>query len=230
MCSLAVIAPGIIANTDYYTQIQIADHASILLLSDTHGGIAAVQWLFSEWKEKCDACLFAGDGAEDMLHVLGTAAPDAACLTVNPCFVFACGNCDTGKYNLPHAIQNNQSVFSVPFYQTIVIAHERILLTHGHLACVEFDTKRLFKAAAASQCGIAVYGHTHIQHFKYKQHAVCINPGSLIRPRGNSPAGFAVLHIDSNGTEDMTKTLVFYTLNQDSSGTFSVETGESYTF
>ncbi len=230
MSILTVPSSGIIADAAHYEQLKTAKHASILLLSDTHGGIDAVRWLFLEWDQQVDGCLFAGDGSEDILQVLDTIEKEGNPSSVKPLFVFARGNCDAGQYQLPAHIESRNSVFTVSFYQNIVIAHEHILLTHGHLACVELDRKRLVAAAVQARCGIAVYGHTHIQHFKYKHDAVCINPGSLLRPRGGSPAGFAILNIDTDETGSVVKKLIFYTLFHDGHGKFHAESGEMNTF
>ncbi len=232
MSRLSVPAQGIIADTDRYQQLKTAQHAEVLLLSDTHGAVSAVKWLFSYRAQRAqpfDACLFAGDGTEDLLQAVEAAGVSNSEESIPPLLVFARGNGDAAQYPLPQQAAGTQDRLSIPFYQTIHIANEAILLTHGHLCCVDFTLDRLCDAAAQAHCKIAVHGHTHIQAYTRKYNTVCINPGSPIRPRGKSPAGFAILKLDSDKSGKRTKTLEFYTLHQNSSGEFCAEAGNTYT-
>ena len=184
---------GVIADAVLYNRLQYANTASILLLSDTHGAVDAVRWILSTFSEKCQVCLFAGDGAQDMITVVREAA--AGRISVSPVIIMAQGNCDGQLY--PPIFPDNEvsKQFGLPVYQQKMIAGQHILLTHGHLHHVELDGRKLSMTAESLECTIAVHGHTHIQSIESFGSVTVINPGSPLRPRGKSYGGFAVLAI-----------------------------------
>ena len=174
---------GIITDADFYNRLQYADTASVLLLSDTHGAVDAVRWILSAFSEKCQACLFAGDGAQDMITVVREAA--AGRISIPPVIIMTQGNCDSQLY--PPALPNtdNPKPFGLPVYQQRTIARQHILLTHGHLYHVELDGRKLSMAAENLGCTIAVHGHTHIQSIESFGGVTAINP---CVPAGNLTA------------------------------------------
>ncbi len=184
---------GVIADAEYYNRLQHADSASVLLLSDTHGAIDAVRWILSSFSGECQACLFSGDGAQDVLDVVQESV--AGLLTIPPVLVMAQGNCDGQLYPPVFPGNGNAKAFGLPLYQQPQIANRRILLTHGHLYHVELDGRKLSMVAENLGCTIAVHGHTHVQSFECFGSVTAINPGSPLRPRGKSYGGFAILSL-----------------------------------
>ena len=190
---------GVIADEAFYNRLQYADTASVLLLSDTHGAVDAVRWILSAFSEECQACLFAGDGAQDIITVVREAASGR--ITIPPVIIMAQGNCDSQLYPPIFPDGANQKPFGLPVYQQKMIAGQQILLAHGHLHHVELDGRKLSMTAENLGCTIAVYGHTHIQSIEGFGGVTAINPGSPLRPRGKSYGGFAILSI--NNTKKM---------------------------
>lgn len=186
---------GIIADAAFYNRLQYADTASVLLLSDTHGAVDAVRWILAAFSEECQACLFAGDGAQDIMTVVREAA--AGKLTIPPVIIMAQGNCDCQLYPPVFTDSENQKPFGLPVYQQKMIAGQQILLAHGHLHHVELDGRKLSMTAENLGCTIAVYGHTHIQSIECFGGVTAVNPGSPLRPRGKSYGGFAILSINN---------------------------------
>ena len=186
---------GVIADTTAYNRLQYADTASVLLLSDTHGAVDAVRWILAAFSEECQACLFAGDGAQDIMTVVREAA--AGKLTIPPVIIMAQGNCDCQLYPPVFTDSENQKPFGLPVYQQKMIAGQQILLAHGHLHHVELDGRKLSMTAENLGCTIAVYGHTHIQSIEGFGGVTAVNPGSPLRPRGKSYGGFAILSINN---------------------------------
>lgn len=235
-CANGVIA----ADAGGFNRLQTADSASLLLLSDTHGAVDAVRWIFTAAGSSCDACLFAGDGAADILSLVREAA--AGALTIPPVILMAQGNCDSERY--PPVLHNTEEPkpFGLPMYQQKLIAGQRILLTHGHLYHVELDSRKLCMAAEHQGCTIAVYGHTHIQNIENFGSVTAINPGSPLRPRGQSYGGFAIISLRTlqaqpaagtgNEKDDATAELFgsvqFYRLIQDRSGSYSAAVHAEY--
>lgn len=186
---------GVIADEAFYNRLQYADTASVLLLSDTHGAVDAVRWILSAFSEECQACLFAGDGAQDIITVVREAASGR--ITIPPVIIMAQGNCDSQLYPPIFPDGANQKPFGLPVYQQKMIAGQHILLAHGHLHHVELDGCKLSMTAESLDCTIAVYGHTHIQSIEGFGGVTAINPGSPLRPRGKSYGGFAILSINN---------------------------------
>ncbi|WP_315450970.1 YfcE family phosphodiesterase [uncultured Treponema sp.] len=184
---------GVIADEAFCNRLQKADTASILLLSDTHGAVDAVQWILSNFSEECQACLFAGDGAQDIITVVREAT--TGLITVPPVIIMAQGNCDSQLYPPIFPDSENPKPFGLPVYQQKTIAGQHILLAHGHLHHVELDGRKLSMTAENLGCTIAVYGHTHIQSIECFGGVTAVNPGSPLRPRGKSYGGFALLSL-----------------------------------
>ena len=230
---------GVIADAVLYNRLQYANTASILLLSDTHGAVDAVRWILSTFSEKCQVCLFAGDGAQDMITVVREAA--AGRISVSPVIIMAQGNCDSQLY--PPIFPDNEvsKQFGLPVYQQKMIAGQHIFLTHGHLHHVELDGRKLSMTAESLGCTIAIHGHTHVQSIERFGSVTAINPGSPLRPRGKSHGGFALLSLrtgqagspEDTATGDGSATglfskVQFYQLIQKTDGAFSASAHAVY--
>ena len=230
---------GVIADGAFCNRLQKADTASILLLSDTHGAVDAVQWILSNFSEECQACLFAGDGAQDIITVVREAT--TGLITVPPVIIMAQGNCDSQLYPPIFPDSENPKPFGLPVYQQKTIAGQHILLAHGHLHHVELDGRKLSMTAESLGCTIAVYGHTHIQSIECFGGVTAVNPGSPLRPRGKSYGGFSLLSLctgqagspEDTATGDSSVTglfskVQFYQLIRESDGAFSASAHAVY--
>ena len=230
---------GVIADEAFCNRLQKADTASILLLSDTHGAVDAVQWILSNFSEECQACLFAGDGAQDIITVVREAT--TGLITVPPVIIMAQGNCDSQLYPPIFPDSENPKPFGLPVYQQKTIARQHILLAHGHLHHVELDGRKLSMTAESLGCTIAIHGHTHIQSIETFGSVTAINPGSPLRPRGKSYGGFALLSLrtgqagspEDTATGDSSVTglfskVQFYQLIRESDGAFSASAHAVY--
>lgn len=127
----------------------------ILVISDSHGRAAAVMEAVE--LEKPDALIHLGDGNKDLRGVR-LMYPDMEVYAV-------AGNCD---------FYSNESDLLVTDIQGV-----RLFLTHGHMYSVKQTLKYLLSAAADSGARIALYGHTHEEHFEKRKGITVINPGSL---------------------------------------------------
>lgn len=239
MNSFTCCENGVIADEAFCNRLQKADTASILLLSDTHGAVDAVQWILSNFSEECQACLFAGDGAQDIITVVREAT--TGLITVPPVIIMAQGNCDSQLYPPIFPDSENPKPFGLPVYQQKTIAGQHILLAHGHLHHVELDGRKLSMTAESLGCTIAVHGHTHIQSIECFGGVTAVNPGSPLRPRGKSYGGFALLSLrtgqagspEDTATGDSSVTglfskVQFYQLIRESDGAFSASAHAVY--
>ena len=230
-------AKGVIAETVALNQLPKATSASLLLLSDTHGAVDAVRWIFASFGKTCDACLFAGDGAKDILSLVWEAA--SGLLTAPPVILMVQGNCDTVEYPFVLPDANSTKPFKLPQHLQKWIAGQQVLLTHGNHYYVEIGDRKLCMVAEHEGCTIAIHGHTHVQSIERFGSVTSINPGSPLRPRGQSFGGFAILSLHaaqahSAGNTDESEAanpfglVKFYQLMQDGSGGFSAAVHATY--
>lgn len=231
MSNVTRCANGVIADAAVFNRLQTASSASLLLLSDSHGAVDAVRWIMTAFGSDCDACLFAGDGADDILSLAREAA--AGVLAMPPVILMAQGNCDTATYPPVFPGDKSAKPFGLPVYQQKQIAGNQLLLTHGHFYHVELDDRKLCMAAENLGCTIAIHGHTHVQSVERFGSVTAINPGSPLKPRGKSYGGFAILSLHTpeeqpmaaDREEDQTGlscgSVQFYRLMPDGYGSFS---------
>lgn len=198
---------GIFAKSETLHRLEHAKRASVLVISDSHGGIEALKKVFYTLKTQVDALLFAGDGIEDILHLLiywaekdelKNRLPEVLCLVA--------GNCDYKDYILTFFAGDKDNVntrctktFYFPDYIFLTVCSMKILLTHGHLFGVKCDMKHLAAFAAENGCKAAVYGHSHIRTLTEMNGISLINPGSLTLPRKNSAKGCALITFSEKG-------------------------------
>lgn len=132
----------------------------ILVISDSHGGISAVNGLRGLIEEN-DYIFHLGDGESDMREIRGE-YPDK---------VYQCaGNCD----------------FFAPIPEEGIVEIEglRILFCHGHKYRAKSTLDGLLAAAKEKDCDIVLYGHTHKALITEREGVMLINPGSLRRKVG----------------------------------------------
>ena len=132
----------------------------VIICSDSHGAFAAAEQVLEQQPEAA-AVLFLGDGAEewDDLHEIYPQIP----------FYAVRGNCDWGC--------------DWPAERIVELGGHRIFCTHGHLYGVKTaGTALLEKKAAAENCDIVLYGHTHLAKIEYREGRYFLNPGSLRQP------------------------------------------------
>ena len=111
----------------------------LLVLSDSHGGRAAIERVLMKESKSIDALIFLGDGLRDLELAL-TLCPKLRAYSV-------AGNCDYGALEPTDGLAAFDGV--VIFY------------THGHMYGVKYDLDTLADAASARGAEVALFGHTH---------------------------------------------------------------------
>lgn len=129
----------------------------LLVLSDSHGGRAAIERVLLKENANIDALVFLGDGLRDLEQAL-TPYPRLRAYSV-------AGNCDYGALEPMDGL--------AAFDQTIVF------YTHGHMYGVKYDLDTLTDAAAARGAELALFGHTHVPPAAHKAHRVPPVPTKL---------------------------------------------------
>ena len=160
--------------------------ALLLIISDSHGNADVVRSILEYFGSKADALCFCGDGIQDVLTAIETAAADerlARCIP--PVVALVRGNGDAGIYHLYDKV-------SIPKDLQLTVAGRRIFMTHGHNYEVYYSSRMLYDAAQEAQASLLLFGHTHVANVQQKDGVLLLNPGSCSRPRGGQPHTLAL--------------------------------------
>ena len=127
----------------------------ILVLSDSHGNVAAMQRCVEQIQPQ--HVLFLGDRLRDAEH-LQELFPVLPMDTVP-------GNCDFGSLDEPERLIELDGV--------------RILMMHGHTRDVKNSGMSAYYAAKEMGADILLYGHTHMSLVDYDGTLYTMNPGAI---------------------------------------------------
>lgn len=147
----------------------------ILVISDSHRRSQVIDRIINA-QPTAKHIFFLGDNTADV--------EDMRYEYTDRIFHIVSGNCDFG--------------FDYPAVDIAKIDGVNILYTHGHTYHVKHGLSELISAAAARNCSIALYGHTHVSNILYENGVHIVNPGSCSQSR-NGPPSYAVIDIEKNG-------------------------------
>lgn len=201
----------LIGTAEDIAALEKKESASILVISDSHGVADTVISIITRQaqKELCDALVFCGDGANDILSALERAAQDEDFMKCVPSVVVLVeGNGDSDRYpvRFDASGKSKQSPFflysnvSIPQEVVFKAAGHTLFATHGHRYDVYYGTQGLADRAKAMGADIALYGHTHISAAEDRNGILILNPGSCTRPRGGQTPSYAVVTLRANPT------------------------------
>lgn len=98
MNSLKLVSDGIFSTEDELKSLSEKKEAKILAISDSHGAENEIRFVIENYAEKCDALMFAGDGAQDIINILEEAENDEKLRQKLPATIcFVKGNNDPFK-------------------------------------------------------------------------------------------------------------------------------------
>lgn len=151
---------------------------NIIVLSDTHGKLDKALELIGriETFADIDLIIHCGDFLHDALDIEEETGIEVVCVP---------GNCD--------------GCFERKF-RTVDVPGGRILVTHGHMEDVKYDTTRLLYLAEEQKCNIVCFGHSHVAVCEMIDGIRIINPGSPSRPRDGSDGSCALLVCEEGKT------------------------------
>ena len=192
------------SQTDIMALTQ-KEQARILTISDSHGDWRGLMRIVKQFGPTCDALVITGDCWRDLAELLELANEDSSvCQIIPPVLGFVRGNGDPSYFAVSYDIgKNNSNARTLPkgsvlMPQSLVLTvnGQQILFVHGHMEGVDFGYNKLGLDAKIQGIHIAVHGHTHVPAFVQRGDFTFINPGSISRPRGGSPASFAILTVE----------------------------------
>lgn len=99
---------------------------------------------------------------------------------------------------------NNDFFSDLPREEEIILEGHKIFVTHGHNYGVSMDLYGIVDEAAARNCEIVCFGHTHKPVAEKRNGIWVINPGSLSFPRqeGRQPS-YAVMELQEGEEPDV---------------------------
>ena len=202
----------LLQNSDYLIGSQsdimaltMKEQARILTISDSHGDWRGLLRIVKRFGPTCDALVITGDCWRDLSELLELANEDpAVCQVIPPVLGFVRGNGDPSYFPISYDIgKNNSNARTLPkgsvvMPQSLVLTvnGQQILFVHGHMEGVDFGYNKLGLDAKIQGIHVAVHGHTHVPAFVQRGDFTFINPGSISRPRGGSPASFAIITVE----------------------------------
>ena len=170
--------------------LRTKQQARLLTVSDTHGAWRALVRIVKQFGPECDALILAGDCHRDLEELLELAQEDPEFgKTVPPVIAFVRGNGDPREI----AISYIKGTVHIPDSLILNANGHNILIVHGHIEGVDFGYNKLGLDAKLQGADYIIHGHTHVPVAISRGEFTFINPGSVSRPRGGSPASFAIL-------------------------------------
>ena len=158
----------------YYHTVM--DGKTLLVLSDIHGNVTALETVLKWAKNLHDggieAAVFLGDGIRDLSRAAGAAG-------------------FTGEWKMVRG--NNDDAFSVPETAVLDFGGHRFFLCHGHRYSLFGGHHSLVAAARSMEADGVLFGHSHVPYCGNNGGVTLVNPGSIGRPRGRAGATFALV-------------------------------------
>ena len=100
-----------------------------------------------------------------------------------PSHILCCGDGESANSfyleNNIVSVKGNCDYASLPLVKRVVVDDMKIVMVHGHLHNVYFDTYRLYLLALENECDYVLFGHTHKPYFEEYEGVKIINPGAL---------------------------------------------------
>lgn len=195
----------LIGSPDAIAALKTKKQARLLTVSDCHGQWRGLIRIIKQFGPGCDALLLLGDCWRDLQELLELANENEEFRRQIPSVIaFVRGNGDPSSFPVSYDIGcNNANARTLPKGTVLVpeqllleVNGHKILMVHGHMQGVDYGYNKLGLDAKLQGAKTALHGHTHIPVFEQRGDFTFINPGSTSRPRGGSPASFAILTVE----------------------------------
>ena len=145
----------------------------LLVFSDTHQREQPMIDIVAQYEDNLDAIIHLGDGASDARQ-LEEMFPKIPLYAVQ-------GNCDYASLYPSERVEKFGPICS--------------FLAHGHAYGVKENPLRILQKAKSLNADAALYGHTHIPNYTFREGVHLFNPGSLSLPRYGAPT-YGLISID----------------------------------
>lgn len=145
----------------------------IYVISDSHGDFDSLYKIFKKASPAPDLLIFLGDGIKEINDI-------------------------SSIFNIPLiAVRGNNDIDADEPYERIeIIQNHRIFITHGHGYRIYKGKEILINKVKENNCGIALFGHTHVQYMEKLDGITFFNPGAIKFARSGSKRGYGIINID----------------------------------
>lgn len=132
-------------------------------------------------------------GYNHILHEIVEAHPDAD-------YFLHLGDLEGNPENFPmyHIVKGNMDRNIEQEELVIEIGSYRIFMTHSNHYNYFNRYYQLADRAKELDCQIALYGHTHIPHFKIIDNIIIFNPGSVSEGRSELLETYGILYLEDD--------------------------------
>lgn len=195
MNNLIQLSSLLIGSSEAACELEQKKSAKLLVLSDTHGDYELTESIIRAFGVDCDALIFTGDGARDIIMCVQNAFTDDALRdALPPIIALARGNGDADTYYMETTDENAVTVpIQVPERQSFKVAGRTVFFVHGHRHGVDYGSDTLVATARTMDADMVFFGHTHRPYREDAEGSLLLNPGSPTAPRGGAERTFAVV-------------------------------------
>ena len=198
MNSLTQIESNLIGSRQDILALENKSSANILVISDTHGDYDVLCDIIEEFGLVSDALVFCGDGICDICSYLQDAYDDESLKELLPPVVaIVKGNGDSEKNAIiiPKNSENpaTRKIITAPSTILFTAAGRNIFASHGNRYSVDYGLDNFAVTAKTLDADLVFFGHTHRPCREDISGTLFLNPGSCARPRGVTPASFAIV-------------------------------------
>lgn len=145
----------------------------IYVISDSHGDFNSIYKILKKASKAPDLLIYLGDGMKEIYDI-------------------------SSIFNIPLiAVRGNNDIDADEPYERIeVIENHRFFITHGHAYKIYKGKELLIRKAKENNCGIALFGHTHVQYLEKIDNITLFNPGAIKYARSGSKKGYGIINIE----------------------------------
>jgi putative phosphoesterase len=193
---------SLIGAEEAILHLENADKGRLLVVADSHGEVEAFEAIILEFGKECDALIFCGDGASDLMDVFADSRKNNRLAeALPPVIALVRGNGDGEWHSDANAGRNWQTADITPVTFRIGIrrwllfraAGKNVFMAHGHTHGIDGGIEMLANAGAIMDADMLFFGHTHRPFMRKSDATLILNPGSISRPRGGFPPSFAIV-------------------------------------
>jgi putative phosphoesterase len=202
MNDLTQTESSLIGSEDAISRLESADKGRLLVVSDSHGNAEVLEEIVLEFGNECDALIFCGDGAGDLMELFAGARKNSRLAeALPPVIALVRGNGDGEWHSDATAGRNGQTAdvtpvtFRIALRQRLLFkaAGKNVFMAHGNTHSIDSGIETLLAAGAIMDADMIFFGHTHQPFMRESNATLILNPGSCSRPRGGFPPSFAIV-------------------------------------
>ncbi|MDR3284707.1 MAG: YfcE family phosphodiesterase [Treponema sp.] len=211
MNTLIQLESSLIGSEEAVVGLENAAKVSLLAVSDSHGNPEILEEIILAFGGKCDALVYCGDGAGDLMQTFADSQRNSRLASAFPPVIAPVRGNGDGEWYEHSAVYSGKdgddkpASFRINLLPRIIFkaAGRTIFVSHGHYQHIDAGFNTLRGAAEIMDADLIFFGHTHRPYRSESGASLLLNPGSCSGPRGGFPPSFAIVSFPGN-TENYT--------------------------